>query len=77
MAQTDSNITVQDAWRHQLISGQHLGNIPLPGTVQDVWSATFYYENAGFSTRILTRARSKYIGEGTNFANDRRSSSSW
>ena len=36
-----------------------------------MWNATFYYENAGFSTRISTRYRSKYIGEVVNFANDR------
>jgi outer membrane receptor protein involved in Fe transport len=36
-----------------------------------VWNATVYYEKAGFSARVATRARSKYIGEVTNFANDR------
>ena len=71
IAQTDSNITVQDAGGTNVISGNNLGNIPLPGLSKTVWSATFYYENAGFSTRISTRARSKYIGEVTNFANDR------
>jgi outer membrane receptor protein involved in Fe transport len=30
-----------------------------------------YYENYGFAARIATRYRSKYIGEVTNFANDR------
>jgi iron complex outermembrane receptor protein len=30
-----------------------------------------YYERSGFSARVATRARSKYIGEVTNFANDR------
>ena len=34
-------------------------------------SSDLYYEKAGFSTRIATRSRSKYIGEITNFANDR------
>jgi TonB-dependent receptor len=71
LAQTDSNITVQDAGGTNVISGNNLGTIPLPGLSKTVWSATFYYENAGFSTRISTRARSKYIGEVTNFANDR------
>jgi outer membrane receptor protein involved in Fe transport len=36
-----------------------------------VWNATLYYERSGFSARVATRARSKYIGEVTNFANDR------
>jgi iron complex outermembrane receptor protein len=71
LAQTDSNITVQDAGGTNVISGNNLGTIPLPGLSKTVWSATFYYENAGFSARISTRARSKYIGEVTNFANDR------
>jgi iron complex outermembrane receptor protein len=71
IAQTDSNITVQDAGGTNVISGNNLGTIPLPGLSKTVWSATFYYENAGFSARISTRARSKYIGEVTNFANDR------
>jgi outer membrane receptor protein involved in Fe transport len=30
-----------------------------------------YYENYGFAARIATRYRSEYIGEVTNFANDR------
>jgi len=71
LAQTDSNITVQDAGGTNVISGNNLGTIPLPGLSKTVWSATVYYENAGFSARISTRARSKYIGEVTNFANDR------
>jgi iron complex outermembrane receptor protein len=71
LAQTDSNITVQDAGGTNVISGNNLGNIPLPGLSKTVWSATFYYENSGFSARVSTRARSKYIGEVTNFANDR------
>jgi len=71
LAQTDSNITVQDAGGTNVISGNNLGTIPLPGLSKTVWSATFYYENAGYSARISTRARSKYIGEVTNFANDR------
>ena len=71
LGQTDSNITVQDANGTNVISGNNLGTIPLPGLSKTVWSATFYYENAGFSARIATHARSKYIGEVTNFANDR------
>jgi TonB-dependent receptor len=71
LAQTDSNITITDAGGTNVISGNNLGTIPLPGLSKTVWSATFYYENEGFSARIATRARSKYIGEVTNFANDR------
>ncbi len=71
LGQTDSNITVQDANGTNVISGNNLGTIPLPGLSKTVWSATFYYENAGFSARVATHARSKYIGEVTNFANDR------
>ena len=43
----------------------------MPGLSETVWNATVYYENAGFSARVGTRARSEYIGEVTNFANDR------
>jgi len=71
LAQSDSNITIKDAGGTNVISGNNLGTIPLPGLSKTVWSATFYYENAGFSARIATHARSKYIGEVTNFANDR------
>jgi outer membrane receptor protein involved in Fe transport len=46
-------------------------HIPLPGLSQDVWNATLYYENYGFAARIATRYRSEYIGEVTNFANER------
>ena len=46
-------------------------NIPLPGLSEDVWNATLYYEKYGFGARIATRYRSEYIGEVTNFANDR------
>jgi iron complex outermembrane recepter protein len=71
LSQTDSNITVQDANGNNVLSGNNLGRIPLPGLSKTVWSATFYYENEGFSARIATRYRSKYIGEVVNFANDR------
>lgn len=54
-----------------VVTGSASDNIPLPGLSQDVWNATLYYENYGFAARIATRYRSKYIGEVTNFANDR------
>ncbi len=63
---TESDITVEGA-----ISSVPSTNIPLPGLSQDVWNATLYYEKYGFGARIATRYRSKYIGEVTNFANDR------
>ncbi|MBS0395231.1 MAG: TonB-dependent receptor [Proteobacteria bacterium] len=73
IAQTDSNITAFDppAGSNSTIATNGLGTIPLPGLSKTVWNATLYYERAGFSTRIATRARSKYIGEITNFSNDR------
>ncbi|GAC1452717.1 MAG: TonB-dependent receptor [Steroidobacteraceae bacterium] len=71
ISQTDSGITIKDGGGTNVISGNNLGTIPLPGLSKTVWSATFYYENQGFSARIATRYRSKYIGEVTNFANDR------
>jgi iron complex outermembrane receptor protein len=71
VSQTDSGITIKDPGGTNFTSGNSLGTIPLPGLSKTVWSATFYYENAGFSARIATRARSKYIGEVVNFANDR------
>jgi TonB-dependent receptor len=56
LAQTDSNITVQDAGGTNVISGNNLGTIPLPGLSKTVWSATFYYENAGYSAHLNARA---------------------
>jgi iron complex outermembrane recepter protein len=70
-AHTESSITIFDPPGTNTVPGNNLGTIPLPGLSEDVWSATLYYENAGFSARVGTRARSKYIGEVTNFANDR------
>lgn len=70
-AHTESSITINDPPGTNVAAGNNLGDIPLPGLSEDVWSATLYYENAGFSARVGTRARSKYIGEVTNFANDR------
>ena len=52
----------------QLAAG---GNIPLPGLSDNVWNATLYYEKHGFSARVAGRYRSEYIGEVTNFANER------
>lgn len=71
LSQTDSGITIKDGSGNNVISGNNLGTIPLPGLSKTVWSATVYYENAGFSARVATRYRSKYIGEVVNFANDR------
>lgn len=71
ISETNSNITIQDPPGNNFLTGNGLGNIPLPGLSKTVWSATLYYEKSGFSARIATRARSKYIGEVTNFANDR------
>jgi TonB-dependent receptor len=70
-AHTESSITIQDPPGTNTVPGNNLGTIPLPGLSEDVWSATLYYEHSGFSARVGTRARSKYIGEVTNFANDR------
>jgi TonB-dependent receptor len=71
IAKTRSSITIMDPPGSDFIAGNNLGTIPLPGLSETVWSATLYYERAGFSTRVATRARSEYIGEVTNFANDR------
>jgi TonB-dependent receptor len=71
VSQTDSGITIEDPPGNNFLTGNGLGNIPLPGLSETVWNATLYYEKFGFSARIATRARSKYIGEVTNFANDR------
>ena len=71
VAETDSSIKIQDPPGNNFLTGNNLGEIPLPGLSKTVWNATLYYENYGFSARIATRARSKYIGEVTNFANDR------
>ena len=53
------------------ISSVSNDHIPLPGLSENVWNATLYYEKHGFGARIATRYRSEYIGEVTNFANDR------
>jgi TonB-dependent receptor len=63
---TDSDIEIPGA-----ISSVANDHIPLPGLSQDVWNATLYYEKYGFGARIATRYRSEYIGEVTNFANER------
>jgi iron complex outermembrane recepter protein len=63
---TDSEITVTGS-----VSSVASDSIPLPGLSEDVWNATLYYEKYGFSARIATRYRSEYIGEVTNFANER------
>jgi TonB-dependent receptor len=73
LSQTSSNIVITDppAGSNSLISTNGLGNIPLPGLSKTVWNATLFYEKNGFAARIATNARSKYIGEITNFSNDR------
>lgn len=63
---TESDITIPGA-----VSSVPNDNITLPGLSQDVWNATLYYEKHGFGARIATRYRSEYIGEVTNFANER------
>jgi len=63
---TESDIEIQGS-----ISSVASNSIPLPGLSKDVWNATLYYEKYGFGARIATRYRSEYIGEVTNFANDR------
>lgn len=71
ISQTSSDIEIKDPPGNNFITGNGLGTIPLPGLSKTVWNLTVYYENQGFSARVATRARSKYIGEVTNFANDR------
>ena len=63
---TDSDIEIPGS-----ISSVANDHIPLPGLSKDVWNATLYYEKYGFGARIATRYRSEYIGEVTNFANER------
>lgn len=71
ISRTESGIRIQDPPGNNYITGNNLGEIGLPGLSETVWNATLYYEKAGFSARVATRARSEYIGEVTNFANDR------
>jgi iron complex outermembrane receptor protein len=71
ISQTESSIQIEDPPGSDFLAGNNLGTIPLPGLSETVWNATLYYERAGFSARVATRARSEYIGEVTNFANDR------
>jgi TonB-dependent receptor len=65
-AYTDSDIEIEG-----VVTGSPSSNIPLPGLSENVWNATLYYDMHGFAARIATRYRSEYIGEVTNFANDR------
>jgi iron complex outermembrane receptor protein len=44
---------------------------PLPGLSKNVTTLTGYYEKAGFSVRVATRNRSKYIAEIEGFGADR------
>jgi iron complex outermembrane recepter protein len=44
---------------------------PLPGLSKNVTTLTAYYEKAGFSVRVATRNRSKYIAEIEGFGADR------
>jgi TonB-dependent receptor len=71
ISETRSSIEIEDPPGSDFVAGNNLGKIPLPGLSETVWNATVYYERAGFSARVATRARSEYIGEVTNFANDR------
>ncbi|MGH8196890.1 MAG: TonB-dependent receptor [Steroidobacteraceae bacterium] len=63
---TESDITIPGS-----VSSVANDSIPLPGLSENVWNATLYYEKHGFGARIATRYRSEYIGEVTNFANER------
>jgi len=63
---TDSDIEIEGD-----INKVRSDSIPLPGLSKNVWNATLYYEKYGFAARIATRYRSSYIGEVTNYANDR------
>jgi len=63
---TDSSIHIPGT-----VSGIAETNIPLPGLSKDVWQVTGYYERYGFSARVATRYRGKYIGEITDYAGDR------
>jgi iron complex outermembrane receptor protein len=63
---TESDIAIPGS-----ISSVANPSIPLPGLSEDVWNASLYYEKYGFSARVATRYRSEYIGEVTNFANER------
>ncbi|MEZ9197718.1 TonB-dependent receptor [Shewanella sp. 10N.286.54.B9] len=40
---------------------------PLPGLSEDVYNLTFYYENSGFSARVVGRYRSEFLGEVSGF----------
>jgi len=66
-AYTDSDIEIEGR-----IGDVSSDSIPLPGLSEDVWNATLYYEKYGFGARIATRYRSEYVGELTDYANDRR-----
>ncbi|MBT8108083.1 MAG: TonB-dependent receptor [Gammaproteobacteria bacterium] len=63
---TDSDIAIAGS-----INQIPIDSIPLPGLSQDVWNLTLYFEKYGFAARVNTRYRSEYIGEVTNFANER------
>jgi iron complex outermembrane recepter protein len=72
-AYTDSDIEIEDQPFNGsgILPGNSLGSIPLPGLSENVWNGTVYYEKYGFAARFAARYRSEYIGEVTNFANER------
>ncbi len=52
-------------------NGPDADDSPLPGLSKNVYSATMYYENEGFSARVSARYRGSFIGELPNFAAER------
>jgi iron complex outermembrane recepter protein len=62
---TDSKIKIQDP------DSNAGSDIPLPGLSKTVTNITAYYEKYGFSGRISQRKRSDFVGEISNFANNR------
>jgi iron complex outermembrane recepter protein len=62
---TDSKIKIQDP------NSNAGSDIPLPGLSKTVTNLTAYYEKYGFSTRVSQRKRSDFVGEISNFSNDR------
>ncbi|NJD32274.1 MAG: TonB-dependent receptor [Gammaproteobacteria bacterium] len=71
-AYTKSSIEIETINPPGVLGGGFgLGKIPLPGLSENVANGTLYYEKHGFAARFAARYRSKFIGEVTNFANDR------
>ncbi|KAF0094816.1 MAG: TonB-dependent receptor [Puniceicoccaceae bacterium 5H] len=65
---TGFGVVLSGSWTDSTVR-QDLDNpaTPMPGLSEEVWTATLYYERAGFSARVSTRYRSEYLANVDTF----------